>query len=142
MSRLQARQEAEEVMNKPSIWGREPALILGALQAVVALAISFGLDLSPEQVGAILAASAAVLAVVTRSQVSPSAVVAAESDASSPTGAVAGPAAAAPEGVPVEVTEASVGDGLGDAVGDVAGDVLGEPKDDQPKPLGGYWGGV
>ena len=54
-----------------SLWGREPALILGAVQAILALVVAFGLDLSTEQVGAILAASAAVLAVVTRSQVTP-----------------------------------------------------------------------
>ena len=50
---------------------REPALIIGAIQAVLALVIAFGLDLSPEQVGAILAASSAVLALVTRANVSP-----------------------------------------------------------------------
>lgn len=51
------------------LWKREPALILGAVQAVIALALSFGLNLSVEQVGAILAATAAVLALVTRAQV-------------------------------------------------------------------------
>lgn len=56
-------------MNK--LLGREPALILGAVQAVIALAIAFGLDLSVEQTGAILAATAAVLAVIVRSQVTP-----------------------------------------------------------------------
>jgi len=54
-----------------TLWGREPALILGAVQAILALALAFGLRLSVEQTGAILAATAAVLAVVTRSQVSP-----------------------------------------------------------------------
>jgi hypothetical protein len=54
------------------IFNREPALILGEVQAILALAITFGLDLSVEQVGAILAASAAVLAVVTRQKVTPS----------------------------------------------------------------------
>jgi hypothetical protein len=54
-----------------NLWNREPAAILGALQAVLALALSFGLELSTEQVGAILAATAAVLGVITRSQVSP-----------------------------------------------------------------------
>lgn len=93
-------------MSKPSLWGREPALILGAIQTVLALAIAFGLDLSNEQTGAILAASAAVLAVVTRSQVSPSATVAAETESASPTGIVAGPAADAPTGTPVDVVPA------------------------------------
>jgi uncharacterized protein (DUF697 family) len=50
---------------------REPALILGAVQAVVALAVAFGFDLSAEQVGAIVAATAALLSVVTRSRVTP-----------------------------------------------------------------------
>jgi hypothetical protein len=50
---------------------REPALILGAVQAVLALVVSFGLDLTTEQVGAILAVTAAILAVVTRQRVSP-----------------------------------------------------------------------
>lgn len=49
----------------------EPALILGAVQAILALAITFGAGLSTDQVGAILALSAAVLAVVTRSRVTP-----------------------------------------------------------------------
>lgn len=53
------------------IWNREPALILGAVQALIALAVGFGLNLSPEQVSLILAATAAVLALITRSQVTP-----------------------------------------------------------------------
>jgi hypothetical protein len=53
------------------IWKREPAMILGVVQAIVALAISFGFGLSAEQTGAILAVTAAVLALVTRSQVTP-----------------------------------------------------------------------
>lgn len=51
----------------------EPALILGALQSAMALAVSFGLSLTPEQIGAILALSAAVLAIVTRQLVTPNA---------------------------------------------------------------------
>lgn len=54
-----------------TLWGREPAIIIGLVQAVIALGAAFGLDLSPEQVGALLAATAAILAVVTRSQVTP-----------------------------------------------------------------------
>lgn len=54
-----------------TLWGREPALIIGAIQALLALVVAFGLDLSVEQTGAILAASAAVLAVITRRSVSP-----------------------------------------------------------------------
>lgn len=54
-----------------TIFGREPALILGAVQALLALAVGFGLKLTPEQMALILAASAAIFAVVTRSQVTP-----------------------------------------------------------------------
>lgn len=46
----------------------EPVLITGVVQAVLALVVAFGLDLSQEQVGAILAVTAAVLALVARSQ--------------------------------------------------------------------------
>lgn len=53
------------------IFGREPALVLGALNALLAVAVGFGLDVSPEQVGLINAAVAAVLAVITRSRVTP-----------------------------------------------------------------------
>ena len=50
----------------------EPVLILGAIQAGVALLVSFGLGLTGEQVGAIVAFSAAVLSVVARRKVTPS----------------------------------------------------------------------
>jgi hypothetical protein len=51
------------------IFRREPALILGAVQAVIALAVAFGFELSNEQTGAVLAVTAALLAVVTRQNV-------------------------------------------------------------------------
>lgn len=55
---------------------REPALLVGLVQTLLALAVSFGLSLSAEQVGAIMAAAAAVLAFVTRQAVvSPQAAV-------------------------------------------------------------------
>ena len=54
-----------------NLWNREPAAILGALQTVLALVIAFGFDLTGEQTGGIMAAAAAVLALVTRSQVTP-----------------------------------------------------------------------
>ena len=50
----------------------EPAALLGAVQAVVALLVSFGLHLSPEQTGSIMALAAAVVALIVRSQVAPS----------------------------------------------------------------------
>jgi hypothetical protein len=56
-----------------NLWGREPALIIGLLTAAIALAAGFGLDISAEQVSLITAFAAALLSVVTRSQVSPTA---------------------------------------------------------------------
>lgn len=50
-------------------WSQEPALYIGLFEAVLALAVAFGLDLSGEQVGAILAVATTFGAVVTRSQV-------------------------------------------------------------------------
>lgn len=49
----------------------EPALLLGLVQAVLAVAVSFGLSLSAQQVGAIVALTAAATAVVVRRQVTP-----------------------------------------------------------------------
>lgn len=54
-----------------TLWGREPAMIVGLAQALLALGVGFGLHVTPEQMGLIMAALAALLAVVTRSQVSP-----------------------------------------------------------------------
>ena len=84
------------------LWGREPAMILGLVQTVIALVAAFGLDLTAEQTGAILAATAAVLAVITRQSVTPNGSVAAKVDAPPPE-IVAGPAADVPEGEPVDV---------------------------------------
>jgi hypothetical protein len=53
------------------IWKREPVLFLGVIQTVVALVVSFGVGLSGEQVGAITAASAAILGLIARSRVVP-----------------------------------------------------------------------
>lgn len=50
---------------------REPALVGGVVQALLALLLAFGVPLSDEQVGAILALSAAVLAFVVRRKVTP-----------------------------------------------------------------------
>lgn len=47
---------------------REPATVMAVIQAILALALSFGLDLSTQQIGAIMAVAAAVLGLVTRSQ--------------------------------------------------------------------------
>lgn len=48
---------------------KEPAVILGVLQAALALAIGFGLKISPEQMGLIMAFAAAVVALVVRQNV-------------------------------------------------------------------------
>ncbi len=54
-----------------SIFGREPVMYLGLLQTLLAAGVGFGLNLSGEQVGLIMAASAALLAFIARSRVSP-----------------------------------------------------------------------
>lgn len=54
-----------------TLWGREPAMIVALIQSVLVLAVVFGLKLSSEQTGAILAVAAIVLGLITRSQVSP-----------------------------------------------------------------------
>lgn len=51
------------------LWKREPALFYGLINAVIALVVSFGLELQPDQIGAILAVTSAVLALATRRQV-------------------------------------------------------------------------
>ena len=54
-----------------SLWNREPVLFMTVIQAGLALLLSFGIHLSVEQIGAILAFSAAVIGFVVRSQVVP-----------------------------------------------------------------------
>lgn len=54
-----------------TIWGREPALILGLVQAALALAVGFGLNLDGQQVALVMAFSAALLSVVVRQRVTP-----------------------------------------------------------------------
>jgi len=53
------------------IWNREPALIIGAVNAVIAVAVGFGLDFTSAQVGLLNAAVAAVLSVLVRRKVTP-----------------------------------------------------------------------
>lgn len=50
---------------------REPAFIIGLIEAVIALVTAFGLDLSVEQVGGIMAVTTAVLSILTRQLVTP-----------------------------------------------------------------------
>ncbi len=54
-----------------AIWGREPAMVLALVQAVIALVVAFGLSLTPDQIGAILAVTAVILGLITRSRVRP-----------------------------------------------------------------------
>lgn len=54
------------------MWERitnNPALLIGAAEAVLALAVAFGVDLTQEQMGAVLAAIVAVGALATRQTV-------------------------------------------------------------------------
>lgn len=50
---------------------REPVMTMAVVQAALALAVSFGLDLTGDQVAAIMAFSAAVLGWIARSKVAP-----------------------------------------------------------------------
>lgn len=52
-----------------NLWGREPALVAGAVMAVVNLAAAFGFDVTGEQLAAINTAVVAVLAVLVRQTV-------------------------------------------------------------------------
>lgn len=56
-----------------SVIRSEPALVVGLVEAVLVLVVAFGLDLTVEQTGAILAVVVAIGAVATRAQVSPAA---------------------------------------------------------------------
>jgi len=49
----------------------EPALAVALLQALIAVGISFGLKLTPEQVGAIVTLATAVGALLVRQRVTP-----------------------------------------------------------------------
>ena len=53
------------------IFNREPALILAAVQAVIALVVAFGLEVTSVQTAGILAVTGTILALVVRSKVSP-----------------------------------------------------------------------
>jgi Na+/H+ antiporter NhaB len=54
-----------------NLWGREPAMVLALVQTAIVLGVAFGLKLTPEQTGAILALTAVVLGLITRSKVTP-----------------------------------------------------------------------
>lgn len=50
---------------------REPAVVAGLVQAVLAALLAFGVDMSTEQTAAVMGLSAALLAFVVRRRVSP-----------------------------------------------------------------------
>lgn len=50
---------------------REPAMLSALIQAAVALSTSFGLNLTAEQIGTIMAFTATLLGLLTRSKVTP-----------------------------------------------------------------------
>jgi hypothetical protein len=50
---------------------QQPVFCQGVIQAIIALAVSFGASLTSGQVGALNAATAAILAFVTQTQVTP-----------------------------------------------------------------------
>ena len=52
-------------------WAREPVLILGLVQAAIALAIVFGVPVSGEQKAGLVFAAIAIIEFVKRQQVSP-----------------------------------------------------------------------
>jgi len=54
-----------------TLFRREPAMVLALVQALLTLVVAFGLNLAPDQIGAILAVTAVVLGLITRSRVSP-----------------------------------------------------------------------
>lgn len=54
-----------------TVLGREPVLILAAVEALVALLVAFGVDVSTGQKAAVVAFLGAVLTLVTRSTVTP-----------------------------------------------------------------------
>lgn len=49
----------------------EPAVYIGILEALLAVLVAFGLNLSAEQIGAIMALATAIGAVVIRQNVTP-----------------------------------------------------------------------
>lgn len=56
-----------------SILGREPAVIAGAVRAIILLAVAFGLRWTPEQIAALMLAVEAVLTLLVRQNSTPTA---------------------------------------------------------------------
>ena len=59
------------INNLENLWGRSPHIVLGLIQVSLALGTSFGLSMSVEQVGALMAFSSMVIAVITNSTTIP-----------------------------------------------------------------------
>ena len=57
--------------SKTTIFGREPVMYMAIIQAGLALAAGFGLNLDGQQIALIMAFAAAVLGFIARSQVTP-----------------------------------------------------------------------
>lgn len=51
-------------------WQAEPAVIVSLVTAIIALAVAFGLNLTPEQTGSITAVVTILAGLITRTQVS------------------------------------------------------------------------
>ena len=56
---------------KGNVIRNEPVLIQGLVQAILGIVLAFGVDLSNEQVGSIMAATSVILAIITRMLVTP-----------------------------------------------------------------------
>jgi hypothetical protein len=54
-----------------TLFGREPVMFLSVIQAGLALGMGFGMHLTTEQMALVMAFSAAVLGLITRTQVTP-----------------------------------------------------------------------
>lgn len=55
-----------------TLWNREPVAILAVIQCAIVLLTTFGVSITKEQAGAIIAFSAAVLGLIARQKVTPS----------------------------------------------------------------------
>lgn len=58
-----------------NLWGRNPAMVLALVGALISLGVAFGLQLTAEQTGAIVAVVQIVLGLITRSQVTPTSTI-------------------------------------------------------------------
>lgn len=57
--------------NVKNLVANEPVLVTGLIEALIVLAVAFGFDLTPDQIGAILSAVAIATAVLARMFVTP-----------------------------------------------------------------------